>query len=89
MLSQYRIHPNNTNKRTKKVEYINFDNSSHREHDLERPQMASNDLKRAHATLIENSRKVKTKNKLKGGFVQENVEINDEYLDELLQINNP
>ena len=40
MLSPYRIHPNNTNKRTKKVKKNNFDNS-HRYNDLERPQMTS------------------------------------------------
>ena len=88
MLSPYRIHPNNTNKRTKQVEFSNFDNNSHREHDLERPQMTSNDLKRPQATSNENSKKVKTKNKLKGRFVQENVEIKDQYLDESLQNNN-
>ena len=61
MLSPSRIHPNNTSKRTKKVEYANFDNNSHREEDLERPQMTSNDLKRPQATSNENSKKVKTK----------------------------
>ena len=45
MLSPYRIHPNNTNKRTKKVKYTNFDNNSHRQHDLERPQMTSIEFK--------------------------------------------
>ena len=43
MLSPYRIHPNNTNKRTKKTSNTNFDNS-HREQDLERPQMTSNNV---------------------------------------------
>ena len=63
MLSPYRIHPNNTNKRTKKIKHTNFDNNSHREHDLERPQMTSNDLKRPQRTSSENSKKVKTKKK--------------------------
>ena len=45
IVSPYRIHPNNTKKRTKKAKYTNFDNNSHRDHDLERPQMTSNDLK--------------------------------------------
>ena len=45
MLSPYRTHSNNTNKRTKKAENTNFDNNSHRDHDLERPQMTSNDFK--------------------------------------------
>ena len=39
MLSPYRIQPNITNKRTKKASKTNFDNNSHREHDLKRPQM--------------------------------------------------
>ena len=34
-----------------------------------------------------NYKKVKTRNNLKGGFVQENVEINQHYLDEILQNN--
>ena len=45
MLSPYRIHPNNTNKRTKKAKNTNFDNNSHHKQDLRRPQMTSNDLK--------------------------------------------
>ena len=53
--------------------------------DLKRPQMTSKDLKRPQSTSNENSKKVKTKNKLGGGFVQENVEINDLCLDETLQ----
>ena len=39
MLSPYRIHPNDTNKRTKKVKNNNFDNTSHRDQDFEKPQM--------------------------------------------------
>ena len=34
MLSPYRSQSNNTNKRTKKVSNKNFDNKSHRDHDL-------------------------------------------------------
>ena len=34
MFSPYRINPNNTNKRTKKVENTNFDNNSSRDPDL-------------------------------------------------------
>ena len=41
--------------------------------DLERPQMTSN----------ENNKKTKTKNKLKGGSVEDNVEINEHYLDKI------
>ena len=44
--------------------------------DLKRPQMTSNE-----------SIKIK-KNKLKGGFVQENDEINEHYLDKSLKNNN-
>ena len=38
MLSPYRIHPNNTNKLTKKGKNTNFYNNSHRDPDLKRPQ---------------------------------------------------
>ena len=44
-LSPYRIQPNNTKKRSKKVSNTNLDNNSHPEHDFKRPQMTSNDLK--------------------------------------------
>ena len=87
MLSPYRVHPNNTNKRTKKVKYTNFDNNSHREHDLEKPQMTSIDLRRPQSSGNENSKKVKTKDILESGFVREDVEINDQYLDEVLHNN--
>ena len=84
MLSPYRIHPNNTTKRTKKAKNTNFDNNSHHYHNLERPQMTSNDLKRPQSGS--NGKKVKPKN-LKGGFVHDNVEINDQYSDETLDNN--
>ena len=45
MLSPNRIQSNNTNKRTKKSSNTNFNNNSHREPDVKRPQMTSNDLK--------------------------------------------
>ena len=45
MLSPYRIQPNNTNKRTKKVSNTDSDNNSHRDHDLKRSRLTSNDLK--------------------------------------------
>ena len=41
MLCPYRINPNNTNKRTKKASNGNFDNNSHHESKVERPQMTS------------------------------------------------
>ena len=44
MLSPYRVQPNNTNKRPKKVSITNIANNSHHEHDLNRPQMTSNDV---------------------------------------------
>ena len=72
MLSPYRIQPNNTNKRTKKTLNTNFDNNSHHEPDIKRPQMTSNK---------------KNKNILKAGSVQENIEINEHYLDETLDNN--
>ena len=49
--------------------------------------MTSNDLKRHQSTSNVNKKKVKTKNNLKGGLTQENVEINEHYLDETLQNN--
>ena len=45
MLSSYRIQSNNTNKRTKRVSKTNLKNNSHRQHDLKRPHLTSNDLK--------------------------------------------
>ena len=73
MLSPYRNCSNNTKKHTKKAKIDDIG-------DLERPQMTSN----------ENNKKTKTKNKLKGGSVpvQENVEINEHYLDKILKNNN-
>ena len=53
MLSPYRIHTNNTNKRIKKGKNTNFDNNSHRDpklkntsNDLKWPQKTSIDFKR-------------------------------------------
>ena len=46
--------------------------------------MTSNDLK---TTSNDNNKKTKTKNNLKGGFVQENIEINEHYLDKILKNN--
>ena len=44
MLSPYRIQLNNNNKRTKEAKNTNFDNNSHNEADVKRPQMTSKDL---------------------------------------------
>ena len=82
MLSPYRINPSNTNKRTKKTLNTNFDNNSHHEPDVKRPQMTSNNLK----TTQTKSNK-KNKNILKTGSVQEYIEINEHYLDEILDKN--
>ena len=88
MLSPYRINPNNNHKRTKKVKNTDFDNNSHHNPNPKRAQMTSNVLKRPQSTSNKNSKRVKTENNLKGGFVRENVEENEHYLDEILQNNN-
>ena len=62
MLSPYRIQTNNTNKRTKKVSNTNIDNNSHREKDLKRLEMTSNDLVKGETITKPNRRNI-----LKGG----------------------
>ena len=81
MLSPYRIQSNNTNKRTKKPSNTNFDNNSHGECDFKRLQMTSNDLKTTQTTTKSNK---KIKNFLQAGSMQENIEINEHYLNEFL-----
>ena len=77
MLSPYRINPNNAKKRQKKAK--NDDNV-----ELKTPQLISNDLK-----TTSNDKKTKSKNVLKAGSVQEdNIEINEHYLDKILKNNN-
>ena len=83
MLSPYRIQSNNTNKRTKKPSITNSDIDSHVNHDVKRPQLTSNDLKRPQSTS-----KTKSKNVLKGGSVQDYIDINEHSLDKILNINN-
>ena len=78
MLSPYRINPNNVNKRPKKAK---IDDNG----DLKRPQMTSNDLK---TTSNDNIKKSKTSNNLKGGYIQENIDINEHYLDKFLKNDN-
>ena len=74
MNSPYRINPNNVKKRQKKAK---IDNNS----DLNRPQMTSKDLK----TTSNDNEKTKMKNNLKGGSIQQdNIEINEHYLDKIL-----
>ena len=80
----YRIQSNNNNKRTKKASITNYNNDSHREPDVEWPQMTSNGLKTTQTNTKSNK---KNKNIPKGGSVHENIEINDQYLDEILENN--
>ena len=76
MLSPYRISPNNVEKRSKKVKIEDIG-------DLKRPQMTSIDSETNSKEVVKNK-----KNKLKGGgFVQENDEINEHYLDKILKNN--
>ena len=77
MLSPYRINANNVKKRPKKAK---IDNNC----DLKRPQMISNDFK---TTSNDNNKKIKTKNNLKAGSIQNNIEINELYLDKILKNN--
>ena len=77
MISPYRINPNIAKKRQKKVK---IDDNG----DLKRPQLTSNDLK-----TTSNDKKTRSKNVLKAGSVQEeNIEINEHYLDQILKNNN-
>ena len=76
MLSPYRINPNNVKKRPKKAKIDDIG-------DLKRPQMISNDVKTALNETVKNK-----KNKLKGGSIQENIEINEHYLVKILKNNN-
>ena len=73
-LSPYRSSPNNTKKLSKKAKIDDIG-------DLKRPQMTSNGLEK------NSNETVKNKKKLKGGSVpiQENVEINEHYLDKILK----
>ena len=73
MILPYRNNPNNVKKRSKKVKIDDIG-------DLKRPQMTSNDVKTTSNESIKNK-----KNKLKGGAIQENVEINEHYLDKILK----
>ena len=76
MFSPYRISPNNTKKRSKKAKIDDIG-------DLKRPQMTSNDSKTTLNETVKNK-----KNKLKGGVIQDNIEINEHYLDKILKNNN-
>ena len=76
MLSPYKINPNNVKKQRKKTKIDNND-------DLKRPQMTSNDLK-----TTSNDKKTRSRNVLRAGSVQDNIEINEHYLDKILKNNN-
>ena len=76
MISPYRNNPKNVKKQQKKTK---IDNNS----DLERPQMISIVSETNSKEPVKNK-----KNKLKGGSVQENIEINEHYLDKILKNNN-
>ena len=75
MLSPYRINPNNVKKQQKKAK---IDNNG----EPKRAQMTSNDLKITSNEPVKNK-----KNKLKGGSIQESIEINEHYLDKILKNN--
>ena len=76
MQSPYRNNPNNTKKRTKKPKIDDIA-------DLKRRQMTPNGVKTTLNETVKNK-----KNKLKGGAIQENIEINEHYLDKILKNNN-
>ena len=84
MLPPYRIQSNNTNKPRKTTSNTNSNNNIHRNPDLKRPQMTSKDLKRPQLTSSETSKEIRTKNNLEAGSMQENIETNEHYLDEIL-----
>ena len=76
MISPYKNNSKNVKKQQKKTKIdINGD--------LKRPQMTSNDLK-----PTSNDKKTKAKNVLKAGSIQDNIEINEHYLDKILKNNN-
>ena len=81
MLSSYRIHLYNTNKRSKKFSNTTFDNNSHRDIAVKRPRLTSNDLKPTSKEFSPHIKSVKCKNTLKGGA---NIENNEKYLDEIV-----
>ena len=76
MISPYRNNSKNIKKQQKKTK---IDNNS----DLEKSQMISIDSETNSKEPVKNK-----KNKLKGGSVQENIEINEHYLDKILKNNN-
>ena len=72
MLSPYKINANNVKRRSKKTKIDDIG-------DLKRLQITSNDLETTSNESVEN------KKKLKGGSLQEDVEIIEHYLDKILK----
>ena len=65
MLSPHRIDPNINNKRTKNASNTNFDDNSHHESKVKRPQMTSKDPNQSQNPIMKlNSLKVKTNRKV-------------------------
>ena len=76
MLSPYRNNPNNVKKRSKKAKIDDIG-------DPKRAQLTSKDLK-----ITSNDKKTRSKNVLKAGSVQEeNIGIDEHYLDKILKNN--
>ena len=76
MISPYRNNTKNVKKQQKKAKIDNNGN-------LKRPQMTSNDLK-----TTSKDKKTRSKNVLRAGSVQEeNIEINEHYLDKIIKNN--
>ena len=84
MVSPYRNLSKNTKKQTKKTSNTNFNNDSHCELDVKRPQMTSNDFK---TTQTNTKSTRKNKDNLKSESIHENYDINDQYLGEILDNN--
>ena len=85
MVPPYRIQPNNANKRKEKTSNTIFDNNSHREFDAKRPRLTSCDFKTTSKESIPRVKHFKNKSNFKCG---ENVEINDDFSDELFHHRN-
>ena len=85
IFSTYRITPN-SQKRKLKTSKTNLDDNSSREHDFKKHQMTSKDLKSSQKIEFDSAvnRTTNNESKLKGGV---NIEINDEFLEEILHNN--
>ena len=81
MLSPYRIQSKNINKRTKKASNTKFLNISNGETDVKRLQMTLNEFNTSQTNTKSNT---KNKNTRKARSVHKKVEINEHYLDGVL-----